>query len=98
MDLADAHLRALDRLTTGMPSQALNLGTGRGHSVRDVVDAVARVGGRSVPVVESARRAGNPPELVAAPARAREVLGWACQYADLDVIVRHAWAWHDKHR
>ena len=98
MDLADAHLRALDRLGTGVPSQPINLGTGRGHSVREVVDAVARVGGKSVPTVESARRAGDPPELVAAPGRAREVLGWNCRFPDLEVIVRHAWAWHDKHR
>jgi UDP-glucose-4-epimerase GalE len=98
MDLADAHLRALDRLGAGTPSQPVNLGTGRGHSVREVVDAVARVGGKIVPTVESARRAGDPPELVAAPARAREVLGWNCQFPDLEIIVRHAWAWHDKHR
>ncbi len=96
MDLADAHLRALDRLGAGTPSQAINLGTGRGHSVRDVVDAVARVGDRAVPAVEAARRPGDPPELVAAPGRARDVLGWTCRYPDLDAIVRHAWAWHDK--
>jgi UDP-glucose-4-epimerase GalE len=97
-DLADAHLRALDRLRSGAASQAINLGTGRGHSVREVVDTVARVGGKPVPAVESARRAGDPPELVAAPARARAVLDWTCQYADLETIVRHAWAWHEKHR
>jgi UDP-arabinose 4-epimerase len=97
MDLADAHLKALDRLQTGTPSQAINLGTGRGHSVREVVDTVARVGGKPVPAVESPRRAGDPPELVAAPARARDVLGWTCQYADLETIVRHAWAWHESH-
>jgi UDP-glucose 4-epimerase len=97
MDLADAHLRALDALGRGTPSQALNLGTGRGHSVKEVIDTVARVGGKNVPFVNAPRRAGDPPELVAAPARAREVLGWTCQYADLDAIVRHAWAWHEKH-
>lgn len=98
MDLAGAHLRALDRLGAGTASQAINLGTGRGHSVREVVDAVARVSGRIVPTVESPRRPGDPPELVAAPARAREVLGWTCQYADLETIVRHAWAWHERPR
>lgn len=98
MDLADAHLRALDRLRADTPSQAINLGTGRGHSVREVVDTVARVSGRIVPAVESPRRPGDPPELVAAPARAREVLGWTCQYADLETIVRHAWAWHERTR
>ncbi len=98
MDLADAHLRALDGLQTGTPSQAINLGTGRGHSVREVVDTVTRVSGTPVPTIESPRRAGDPPELVAAPARARQVLGWSCQYADLETIVRHAWGWHERHR
>jgi UDP-glucose-4-epimerase GalE len=96
-DLADAHLRALDRLEHSTPSQALNLGTGRGHSVRDVIETVARVSGRDVPFVEAPRRAGDPPELVADPSRAREVLGWSCQYADLETIVRHAWTWHESH-
>jgi len=97
-DLAGAHLRALDRLGAGTSSQAINLGTGRGHSVREVVETVARVSGKTVPCVESPRRPGDPPELVAAPARAREVLGWTCQYAELETIVRHAWVWHEKHR
>jgi len=98
MDLADAHLRAIDRLAAGTPRQPINLGTGRGQSVREVVDTVARVGGRTVPVVESPRRPGDPPELVAAPARARDVLGWTPRYSDIETIVRHAWAWHDTHR
>jgi len=98
MDLGDAHLRALDRLRAGAPSQAINLGTGHGHSVKEVVDTVARVSGRTVPFVEAPRRAGDPPELVAAPARARGVLGWTCQFPDLETIVRHAWTWHEKHR
>ncbi len=98
MDLADAHLRAIERLGAGTPSQAINLGTGRGHSVREVVDTVSRVGGNRVPVIESPRRPGDPPELVAAPARARDVLGWTCRYPDIDTIVEHAWAWHRKHR
>ena len=96
-DLADAHLRALDRLGSGTASQAINLGTGQGHSVREVVDTVSRVAGRPVPVVEAPRRAGDPAELVAAPGRAREVLQWTCRYSDLETIVRHAWAWHEKH-
>lgn len=98
LDLADAHLRALDRLRSGAASQAINLGTGRGHSVREVVDTIARVAGKPVPVVESPRRPGDPPELVAAPERARDVLGWTCRYAELETIVRHAWTWHEKHR
>jgi len=94
MDLADAHRRALEGLGNGTASQAINLGTGQGHSVRSVIDTVNRVGGRKVPFEEAPRRAGDPPELVAAPGRAREVLGWSCRYAALDVIVEHAWKWH----
>src|SRR6476661_258913 len=96
-DLGDAHLRAIDRLRTGTASQAINLGTGRGHSVKEVIDTVARVGGRAVPAIESPRRPGDPPELVAAPTRARDVLGWTCRYPDIETIVRHAWVWHEKH-
>jgi UDP-glucose 4-epimerase len=96
MDLADAHLRALQRLESGSPSQAVNLGTGRGQSVREVVNTVARVGGRPVPAVESPRRAGDPASLVADPSRARSVLGWQCRFPELDVIVQHAWQWHSR--
>jgi UDP-glucose-4-epimerase GalE len=98
MDLADAHLRAIECLRAGTASQPINLGTGRGHSVQEVVDTVARVGDRPVPAIASPRRPGDPPELVAAPTRARDVLGWTCQYPDIETIVRHAWAWHEKHR
>ena len=94
MDLADAHLRALQRLDEGTASQAVNLGTGRGHSVREVLTTVARAAGRDVPAVESPRRAGDPATLVADPARARDVLGWTCRYPELAVIVEHAWNWH----
>jgi UDP-arabinose 4-epimerase len=96
MDLADAHLRALQRLDDGAASQAFNLGTGRGHSVREVVTAVARAAGKTVPAIESPRRAGDPATLVADPARSREVLGWTCRYPTLDAIVEHAWKWHSK--
>ena len=94
MDLADAHLRALDQLIGGARSQAVNLGTGIGHSVREVVDTVARVSGMPVPAEQAPRRAGDPPALVADASRARQVLGWSPHYADLDVIVEHAWKWH----
>ena len=93
-DLADAHLRALDRLGSGTASQAINLGTGRGHSVREVIDTVTHVSGRTAPFEVAPRRAGDPPELVADPARARAVLEWTPRYADLSTIVSHAWQWH----
>jgi UDP-glucose-4-epimerase GalE len=98
MDLADAHRRALEGLGNGTASQAINLGTGQGHSVRAVIETVNRVGGKKVPFDEAPRRAGDPPELVAAPGRAREVLEWSCRYAALEVIVEHAWKWHASRR
>ncbi len=98
MDLAEAHLRALQRLDEGTPSQAVNLGTGQGQSVRAVVTTVSHTAGKAVPAVESPRRAGDPATLVADPTRARDVLGWTCRYPDLDVIVEHAWRWHTKHK
>ena len=93
-DLADAHVRALRRLREGGDSGAFNLGTGHGHSVREVVAMVERVSGRRVPVVDAPRRAGDPPALVAAPGRARELLGWEPRWSDLATIVRTAHAWH----
>lgn len=92
-DLADAHLRALNYLTDGGESTAINLGTGKGYSVRQIVQAVERLSGRKVAVVESPRRAGDPPMLVADASRAASVLGWRPVYSDLDTIVRTAWDW-----
>lgn len=95
-DLAAAHVRAVAHLLAGEASLKLNLGTGRGSSIRDVITAVERVGGRPVPVVEAARRAGDPAALVADPQRAHAALGWTPRFSDLDTIVRTAWAWHAK--
>jgi UDP-arabinose 4-epimerase len=95
-DLAAAHVLALDRLRQGAPSLALNLGTGRGHSVREVISAAERVTGRTIARREAARRAGDPPVLVADAARARAVLGWTPLVSGLDDIIASAWAWHAK--
>ncbi|MBM7790871.1 UDP-glucose 4-epimerase GalE [Tenggerimyces flavus] len=94
VDLADAHLRALE---AAKPGQHLicNLGTGTGYSVREVLDAVRKVTGHPIPVVESPRRAGDPPSLVASNERAREVLGWVPE-RDLDAMVADAWAFRQK--
>jgi UDP-glucose-4-epimerase GalE len=92
-DLAEAHVRALDYLTRGGDSIALNLGTGKGSSVREVIAAVERIAGRPVPQREAARRPGEPPELVADPALATERLGWRARHSDLDTIVTTALAW-----
>ena len=95
-DLADAHVRALADLAGGGASGALNLGTGKGHSVREVVAAVERVSGRPVPRGEVARRPGDPPELVADPTLANSRLGWQPTNSDLDRIVRTALAWETR--
>jgi UDP-glucose-4-epimerase GalE len=93
-DLASAHLLALQQLLASGRSCALNLGTGQGHSVLETVAAVEKVGGRRVPVQYGARRAGDPPCLVADAAMARAQLSWKPAYTDLESIVRSAWHWH----
>jgi UDP-arabinose 4-epimerase len=92
-DLADAHLLALTELQGGASHLFVNLGTGRGHSVREVIAAVRKVSGRDVPARERGRRAGDPPELVADPRVAAEVLGWKARIPDIETIVAHAWRW-----
>jgi UDP-arabinose 4-epimerase len=94
-DLADAHVAALRALLDGADSAALNLGVGRGYSVRELVDTVRRVTRRDVTVQTGPRRPGDPPELVADSRRARERLGWQPRYSDLATQVAHAWAWHE---
>jgi UDP-glucose 4-epimerase len=95
-DLCEAHVKALEWLSAGGASAAFNLGNGAGFSVAEVVAAVGRVTGAPVPVVEGARRAGDPARLVADSRLARERLGWAPRYADLDTIIAHAWQWEQK--
>ena len=96
-DLADAHVRALEALVETGKSGAYNLGTGRPHSVREVIDAVGRTVGRPVPWTLAPRRPGDPAELYAAPHKAEAELHWKPRFADLDSIVRTAWEWHRTH-
>ncbi len=93
-DLARAHVVGLKALMNGqIQSQPINLGTGRGYSVRQVIDAVRRVTGRDFAVREGARRPGDPAELVAAVDRAKELIGWTAAESGLDWIVKTAWNW-----
>ncbi len=91
---AAAHLSALDSLDQA--SAAYNLGIGRGYSVREVIVAVEKVTGRTVPVKELPRRAGDPPALVAAAGKIRAELGWTPQYTELTPIVETADRWYRK--
>ena len=95
-DLAEAHVQAIERLLQGSESRFLNLGTGTGHSVREVVAAVERVSGLTVNAKAAPRRAGDPPTLVAAPGAAGELLGWQPRYSELDNIVATALRWHQR--
>jgi UDP-arabinose 4-epimerase len=95
-DLAEAHLRALEHLGVGGESAALNLGTGQGHSVREVVRAAEALSGRRVSCRETARRPGDPPALVADPSLAAQLLGWRPRVSDLDTIIGTALAWHTR--
>jgi UDP-arabinose 4-epimerase len=95
-DLAHAHVRALDAIDRRAGFAAYNLGTGIGASVRQVIDTIARVTGNHVPHSVAPRRAGDPAELVADPARAMADFGWRPQVSDLDTIVATAWAWHQR--
>ena len=95
-DLASAHLLALRHLLDGGATRVFNLGTGSGNSVREVVDCVARITGRDVPVQEGPRREGDPAVLVACADRIQSELGWKPRHTDLDAIVRSAWNWKEK--
>lgn len=96
-DLADAHLRALDRLRAGGSSLQLNLGNGAGYSVAQVIAAARKITGHPIPAAAAPRRAGDPSTLVASSAAARRELGWAPRFADLEAIVASAWQWHRAH-
>jgi UDP-arabinose 4-epimerase len=95
-DLASAHLKSVQHLADGGRSLAMNLGTGKGASVMEVIRAIEKCSGRKTSAVMAPRREGDPPELVANPALARSVLDWECRYSDLDTIVGTAWRWHTR--
>ena len=96
-DLAQAHILALDYLLSGGENNVFNLGNGVGFSVKEVVDVARKVTGHPIPQVISPRRAGDPAQLVASSEKAKTVLGWKPQYADLETIVASAWTWHKNH-
>lgn len=92
-DLAAAHLESLDYLRAGGESTLMNCGYGHGYSVREVLDAVERVNGAPIRIVEKERRAGDPPSLIAAVDKIHNTLSWQPKYDDLDVIVRTSIEW-----
>jgi len=95
-DLADAHLKALSLIEPGSNLQ-LNLGTGRGQTVKEVIEACRRITGHPIPVKIEPRRAGDPAELVADSTLAQKVLGWIPRYMDIQSTIETAWRWHRSH-
>ena len=93
LDLADAHIRALDRAESGF----FNLGTGGGTSVREVIECCQKVTGKEIAVHEKPRRPGDPPRLIAASDKIRRDLGWEPKFQSIEAIVRSAWDWHVRH-
>ena len=97
LDLASAHVLALQYLQRGGDSDIFNIGGGRGNSNREVIEAVKRVSGVDFPVEVQARRPGDAAELVADAARLQAATGWRVEYSDLDTLVESAWRWHHSH-
>jgi UDP-arabinose 4-epimerase len=94
LDLAEAHVAALQYLLSGGENFSANLGTGHGVSVREVITAVERVSGTKIDAKTAPRREGDPPVLIADPASAEKILGWRPRFSSLDNIVNSAWEWH----
>ena len=97
VDLAEAHILALDALDNGSASGVYNVGTGRGYSVREVIEMAQKVTGVKIPVIQAPRRAGDPDILVAKVDKIARGLGWRAQYSDLETIISTAWKWHKGH-
>ena len=96
-DLAQAHILAMKYLRDGNDSNIFNLGNGVGFTVKEVVETARKVTGHPISAKEEPRRAGDPSKLIASSAKAKEVLGWNPQYADLETIIDTAWNWHKSH-
>ncbi len=95
-DLATAHLLALHHLEQGKKSDFFNLGNEHGTSVLEVINSVKKVTGKEFRVIFTDRRVGDPAKLVGSSGKAKKILGWKPVYSDIDVIVQHAWRWHEK--
>lgn len=96
-DIADAHILALDYLNDGNPSEAFNLGSSTGFSVKQILEAARQVTGRPIPSRIAPRRGGDPDSLVADSDKVRKILGWRPKYKTMEEIIKTAWTWMCKH-
>lgn len=94
LDLAEAHILAVDHLVKGSESEFFNLGTGKGFSVLDIIKAAEKVTGEKIPYETAERREGDPPVLVASSEKITEMLGWKPQFPEIESIIETAWKWH----
>ena len=97
VDLADAHVLALEYLRKGGESDIFNLGNGQGFSVKEMIAAAEKATGKKIAAEIGARRAGDPAQLIAFSDKARRVLGWQPRFIDVEEIIATAWKWHEKH-
>lgn len=98
MDLAEAHLMVLEGLENGLTSGCYNLGTGKGYSVKEIIDAASKITGIKIPVQYEGRREGDPPILIADSNKIQNACGWRPRYSDIDTIISSAWKWHSNNR
>jgi UDP-glucose 4-epimerase len=96
-DLAQAHILAVEYLLKGNDSNIFNLGNGIGFTVKEVIDTARKVTGETITAVVSERRAGDPAKLIASSDKAKSILGWKPEHADLEEIIADAWKWHKSH-
>ena len=97
IDLADAHVLALEYLRQGGESNIFNLGNGQGFSVKEMIEAAKEATGKDIKVEMGSRRAGDPAQLIASSEKARNILGWNPRYTDVRQVIGTAWTWHQKH-
>ena len=97
IDLADAHILALEYLRKGGESNIFNLGNGKGFSVKEMIEAAKKATGKDIKVEMGKRRAGDPAQLIASSEKARKILGWNPKFTDVEVVIKTAWNWHQKH-
>ena len=97
-DLADAHMLAVEKLFKDEQSYCINLGTGIGKSVKEIIKSAEKVTGKKVPLVYGERRVGDPAKLYASNKKAKEILGWNPKYTDIDEIIKTAWTWEQNKR
>lgn len=97
LDLAEAHILALEHLRKGGESNIFNLGSGKGFSVKEMIEAARKVTGKDIKVEMGERRAGDPAKLIASAEKARKILGWTPKFDDVESIIKTAWTWHSSH-